>query len=358
MRLAGFALVSGIFASSIAPVVANEAPASVWARDAHGGFTHLQSGLSCPAQTGKFRSQGVTAFDGAGFDVSCGYGYERGGVITLYLTRRSGESLDDHFLASKQQIEAVHRDAVAMESGSMPVVSNDLAWQAALFRLTGRNADSGVWVADYSGWTIKFRATYSREIADETVAAMKSLLAGTVAARTHLQACSATPSRPAGTGQLVPDNGMLYLMSLGALVEFGPKAQATLAPASWCAERVVVADGLPMVFWTNRSAANGNARVARLTLMTQDEPPSFDILRGEKISKLYTETLYKKTLGAGGVHALGEFPGERLTLLSFFDGEPSAETAAKVIAGAVRGTMPILGEIDENGHEAVYKSSQ
>lgn len=76
-------------------------PESIWRPGADGGFEHLQSGLQCPAASGDFRRDHVTAFNPWGTDVSCGYG-GHGAVITLYLTRATG--LEEAFSGAKASI--------------------------------------------------------------------------------------------------------------------------------------------------------------------------------------------------------------------------------------------------------------
>lgn len=133
-----------------------ETPKSIWRVDGADNATHLQSTLPCPAKIGAFERNVLAPFDGFGFDVGCNYDAAGVGRVSVYLTRRSNRALADDFASAQAALKQNMPDTTPVAGTA--AAPTDFTFTSALYNRTD-GTKTGVWVADVSGWTFKFRAT-------------------------------------------------------------------------------------------------------------------------------------------------------------------------------------------------------
>lgn len=286
--------------------------------------SHWQSTMVCPASVRGLQRDRMLPFDGYGFDVGCNFSSGSGdSIVTVYLTRRRGQSLDDDLGNARAALEQRLPDAKRL-SGEAPAPKG-MSFKSALYEI-GDGRRTGAWVADVSGWTFKFRATYEPAREGETLDAMSELTEKTRAtASAHLAACAAAPpvTRP---GALITDKDRLTGLSLIASVsvardEDGKKGEPL--PEQWCAEEGFGDAQAPMLLWRNIASDGSVGPVDRFNYMTVQEPP---ILNSEAnpVASLVDEE--KGPL----VHQLTLVKGDTTHIFAFFEGRPSSATLAPI----------------------------
>src|SRR6476620_3822910 len=112
-------ILSALVIAAVQPALADKPPAepdapgarahasqplykSIWRRDDKGDIVHLQSGLACDARVGDFARVDIRAYKSSGLDVSCNYLDAQKNFITMYLTRRAGQTLADDMAEAKR----------------------------------------------------------------------------------------------------------------------------------------------------------------------------------------------------------------------------------------------------------------
>lgn len=301
----------------------SDPPKSIWRLDSAGDGVHAQSTLVCPAKIAGFDRSLLAPFDNFGFDVGCNF--DRAGArVTLYLTRRVNRSLQDDLTAAQNAMKQNMTDIQPI-AGATPMPGT-LAFTGALY---ARNdgTRTGVWVADVSGWTFKFRATYATDRESDTLSAMSALTTKTSeTAGKHLGACAAAPSVNR-TGTTITDkdqNDSLAIMAgvLSATADAGEKS-AGAATQQWCAEEAAGDREIPLLFWRNIKAAADGGPADRISLMTVGEPPmlisSANPLLGE----------VEKDVG-GPVYELDAYQGTTAFVFAFFKGRPAGTTLSPI----------------------------
>lgn len=305
----------------------SEIPQSIWFAESEKA-THLQSRLVCAKSTNEFERDRLVVFDGFGFDVACNYARSAGGDITLYMTRRQGRQLTDDLAGAQDAIEKRWPSIIpALGATAAPT---GLTFQGKLYMLPD-GTRSGVWVADISGWTFKFRATYKPDQEAIVMKAMSSLAqAAGSSASPHLSACTAAPA-VTRDGKTVTDQDRIMTLSLMAGIldaakdeQLGPN---TKIAEQWCAEEGTGDNDAPMLFWRNIAVGNANAGpMDRLTLMTMGPAPALVSVANP------AATLIEKEAKAGDalIHQLTEKRGDTTYVFSFFAGRPSMATLTPI----------------------------
>jgi hypothetical protein len=334
-------------------------PKSVFQKNADGSALHLQSQLHCPAASERFRLTAMMVFDGYGLDVDCNYDDGRGSVITMYVTLRQGATLQEHFDAATAAIKQ-RWPQVTPFSDTVPAPSSS-AWMSALYVKDDTNDRSGVWVADFAGWTFKFRATYPAGKDDATFASLRELTAEAErSARAHLEACAKSPPPQRGPASLIEDTKELSALTLAALISESVGAielkpgltlrnarDGNAAAPIWCVERSVRIGDNPFLIW--RNIAPGSPAADRVSLMTVGPAPAFDIVSDPHLTKIMTELAQK---GGGtrpaeaGVYVVKEVRGTETRLFALFNGRPDADMAARLVNDILDNKRGLLGSFN------------
>jgi hypothetical protein len=122
---------------------------SIWRIGADGAATHAQSTLHCPAQIGAFKGGKATVHDGFGLDVSCSFDLPNTARITLFLTKRSGQSLQDDFNAARAAISGHQPDrdlaecAAAVLRNGTQIADQELTRRLSLIAGMSEQAGTG-----------------------------------------------------------------------------------------------------------------------------------------------------------------------------------------------------------------------
>lgn len=181
-------------APSAKPPESAAPPLTVWRPVGGGGLEHVQSGVVCPSRIDAYRRTDAAIFDRFGLDVGCNYS-RSDAAVTLYLTRREpgGEGLDAAMAEAKKELleaGAAHHPVVIAENR---LSENGLDWTTVVYREDGEK-HTAIWIADLSGWTFEFRATYPAAD-DLPMGALIGRIATQVrtTAGTHLALCARAP---------------------------------------------------------------------------------------------------------------------------------------------------------------------
>ena len=208
--------------------------------------------------------QNVMTFDGVGFDVGCNYGGAAGGAVTICLTRRGQQILADEMDRADSELQYTYSDSEKLETPEMPALFAYTPFMSSDYLLTGINAHSGIWLTDYSGWTLKFRATYLAGDWQPAYDAMTELLASAEPARTHLSNCAQDPE-PVRDGRRIEEQPATNTatMIVMALKEMEGAASLDELPI-WCAYNAFATDTENFVVWRSRDPQM-RGRVDRIT---------------------------------------------------------------------------------------------
>ncbi len=308
------------FQPKLETVAQTELPLSIW----HADGTHQQSKLVCPATIGTFERVELIPFDNFGFDVGCNFDYRGEARITLYLTRRKGESLADDLQSAKDALKLNMTSAQLIEGAIASPAG--LPFTGAIYSVTG-SIRTAVWVADVAGWTMKFRATYRNDNETSVVAAMSTLTdSAKRTAATHLSACAAAPS-VTRDGKEITDKDRIMSLSLMAGMLDATLDEKNVKPAEqWCAQEATGDNEAPMLFWRNIAVAGNAGPMDRISLMTMGEPPVLVSTANPTASLIDNEA----GEGKGLIHQLSEKRGDTSYIFTFFSGRPAVATLTPV----------------------------
>lgn len=326
-----------------------DVPQSIWLRDRDGTARHLQSELQCLPSPGSFRLTQIVAIDPFGFDVGCQYDDTRRNRITLYLTKISPPMLADYFTASAGELEKNAPNAVRLSAESAKSFTSDSAWLMALYNINGGRGRTGLWVSDFSGWAVTFRATYAP--ADEQAAfdAMTAIAAaGARTAGAHLAACAATPV-PERKGERVTEpDALMYSIGTLGIAGHVAKSDKPLPPAVWCGEKAYPDRATPMLLWRNIGEKSASTAVGRFTLPTIGPSPIFDVVASRfasgGLNKARNEPMEKWL-----AHILMLDPSGYPSAFAFFDGEPDPDKLVPLVDDALNKRLEPIVHVDQKG---------
>jgi hypothetical protein len=322
---------------------ARPVPQSVFQKNPDGSALHLQSGLQCPAAAADLRLSETLVVDGFGFDVACNY-EGSGPIISVYLTERGDRPLQQHYDLT---VAAIKQRWPQVTPYDNPPAPSARPWLSALYTKDDTNHRSGVWIADFAGWTLKFRATYPAGQDDLVFAALRELAA--TAERTalvHLDACAKSPP-PRRSAIIVDDKEKLRQMAMTSIAVQGMTAEGVQtgwddSPPIWCAEARIVKDQVPLLLW--RNIASGSTFTDRITPMTVGKSPVFESM----ISPAAAMTLHYsepgKPFAKGILHQLVFTNDNGSQIFAIYDGRPDGETLAQLAADIIHDkARPIAG---------------
>lgn len=302
-------------AQAVRPLADDKVPLSIWS-SATGNGVHLQSSLECGERAGALGRSDLKTFDNYGLDVGCGYSSDAA-VVSLFFTRRATSSVNDDFEGAK--------NAILMRfAGARPVAPD--ANQPSGMSFTSASYESapgireGLWVADVSGWTLTFRATYKQAHDKEVADAITSLATRAAStAGSHLSACASAPTVER-KGIEIKDKDRVMTLSLIASASEAVENDKDHVPApeTWCAERPAGDEQIPMLYWRNIALQGKAGRADRLSLMTMDAPP-YLLISGNPTASLIDDESSKS---GSTVFQLTAKEGKVVSVYSFFSERP------------------------------------
>jgi len=317
---------------------------SIWHVNAAGDAVHAQSTLVCPARVGQFKGGHATVHDGFGLDVSCSFDLPNAARITLFLTRRTGQSLQDDFNATRAAI-AAHRPDQDLSESPAENLAGRTSYLSTSYDLDDGDAAMGVWVADLSGWTLKYRAFYVESARTDTLEALAKLAgqAQTTAA-VHLAACAAAPPVVRSGAQITDREHARRLSLIAGMSEQAGAENITPLPKNerWCVESKIEAREAPMLYWRNVANNGADGPVDRLTLMTEEEPPTWLISANATASMLVDARDGPGAL----IHQLTEPRDGKVFMFTYYRGRPSLATLAPLVRSIIAGQVRPIAKYD------------
>lgn len=321
---------AGIMQRVAAPA---DTPKSIWRVDGTDNATHLQSTLPCPAKVGTFERNVLRPFDGFGFDVGCNYDSAGVGRVSVYLTRRTGRTLADDFAGAQASLKQVMPDATPV-AGTSPAPAG-FAFTGALYNRTD-GTKTGLWVADVSGWTFKFRATYVAAKEQDVLNAMSELAAKAKTTAAPYLATCATAQPVVRDGKLVTESSEITMLTLVGTVDLQDRKTAE----HWCAEDLVADEKAPLLFWRNAANTTKLGPVDRLSLMTIEEPPMW-LVTANGLTSFVEEDDKKPT-----PYALIEKVGKTTYTYAFYRGRPALGTLSPLVIDVLAGNAKPIAAFD------------
>ena len=142
----------------------------IWFVDRGDNYTHIQSGLICPATWSGLTRTHSTIYNPMGQDVGCNYAKGDEANVTFYVYRNRQPAAEEVEQIMSRIVKA--RNPVYEEADlnliSSPIMGMNLTGDAITFQSSqGVPMKSGVAVMDSAGWRVKARITYTLAIADE-----------------------------------------------------------------------------------------------------------------------------------------------------------------------------------------------
>jgi len=312
---------------------------SIWRIGTDGAAIHAQSTLNCPAQIGEFTGGQATVHDSFGLDVSCSFDLPGAARITIFLTRRAGQSLQDDFDAARAAI-AAHRPGGELTERPADPIAGPRPALSASYALDD-DATTVLWLSNLPGWTLKFRAFYTDRARSETMEVLAKLNRRVQStAEVHLSACAAALPR-LRNGVRITDQELTRRLSLIAGMSEQPGTEnITPLPKNerWCVEDKIDAREAPMLYWRNVANDGADGPVDRLTLMTKEEPPTWLLSANAAASMLVDARDGPGAL----IHQLTEPRDGKVFMFAYYRGRPSLATLAPLVRSIIAGqTRPV-----------------
>lgn len=317
---------------------------SIWRIDAAGEATHAQSTFVCPARIGTFNGGKATVHDSFGLDVSCSFDLPNAARVTVFLTKRTGQSLQDDFNATRAAIVA-YRSGQELTETTAETLAGPTAFLSTSYDLDDGNAATAVWMTDLAGWTLKYRAFYVQRARTDTIEALAKITGQARAtAGAHLAACAAaTPI--VRNGIEIKDRELTRRLSLiaGMSEQSGTESVTPLPKHErWCVENKIEAREAPMLYWRNIANSGADGPVDRLTLMTEEEPPTWLISANAAASMLVDARDGPGAL----IHQLTEPRDGKVFMFAYYRGRPSLTTLAPLVRSIIAGQVRPVAKYD------------
>lgn len=337
----GISAATQVFAATppSSPVPAGAAPnapeaqpvyKSIWREDDQGNIVHLQSGLACDARVGALGRMNVHVYKPSGLDVSCNYIDAARNFITIYLTRREGQSLKDDLAEAQRELVGMHPDVT--ERAPAAASAGGLAFETAFYSRDGGQTMEGIWVGDVAGWTLEYRATW---LPAQENAMLDGIAALTKRAQesagAQLGVCAKLPM-PARQGTLVTskdeiDSALMMQTLMGAVAVTTDKPAAVERPLTWCAENPVGPKDAYLLLWHGVFADGTDALADRVTPATLEVPMALTS-QPDSLANLVEGGNSKPERWSVSVQ-----DGTQVWIYALYDGRPGAEALAELAAG-------------------------
>jgi len=305
---------------------------SIWRQDDKGDIVHLQSGLACDAGIGTFRRTEVHAYSPTGLDVSCNYLDAQHSGITLYLTRRAAQSLDDDFKEAEREMIGMYPDASPI-AAPVAAAAADFT-RIAFYSRQGGQIREGIWIGDVQGWTLEYRGTWQPGDEAATLAEIAALTArASASAGTELGLCAKLPS-PVRDGVAVTDkseisSALVSATLLAAAVDLPDAVPDKSAAITWCAESPVGDGDDAVLLWHGVHADGSDALIDRVTPYTLEEPQPVTSSVDSSLNDILSEM--SKAPKAKPRWTIAFANDEGNWTMAFYDGRPPASALAKVV---------------------------
>jgi len=317
---------------------------SIWRIGVGGAAAHAQSTLTCPAQVGQFKGGNATVHDSFGLDVSCSFDLPNTARITVFLTKRTGQSLQDDFNAARAAISSHQPDREMTEGPAEPIAGLRAAFSTS-YAVDDEDATTALWLANLSGWTLKFRALYLDRARTETMAALAELSRQAQStAGVHLAACASAPS-VARNGVQIADQELARRLSLiaGMSEQAGTENVTTFPKAErWCVEDKIDAREAPLLYWRNVATGGSDGPVDRLTLMTEEEPPTW-LLSTNAAANMLVDA---KDAPGPLIHQLTEPREGKVFMFAYYRGRPALASLAPLVRRIIAGQAKPIARYD------------
>jgi hypothetical protein len=347
MRRSRLVLSLSFFALTAAPVLGDTPPQpandqkakaeqpvykSIWREDALHNLVHLQSGLACDAQIGGFRLNQVYAYKPSGLDVSCNYLNAGHSDVTLYLTRRGTQSLDDDLAEAKREFLLNHPDASDLVEQA-PATAG-MVFKTAFYARQGVQLREGIWIGDIDGWTLEYRGTWAPTDEASTFAAISALTAKAAASAGAQLGLCAKLAAPMRDGALVTDKDDIQstLMSQTILAAAAEGAvqdgHGTSTQPVWCAESVIGDADDALLLWHGVNADGSDAQVDRVTPFTVGEPGAVVSSVNSSLDQILSEA--SNAPKAKQRWTISFTNDQGTWTMAFYDGRPAADALARI----------------------------
>jgi hypothetical protein len=329
-------------------------PASVWKAAADGGYEHVLTGLQCPATLGRYHRRDVHVFDDFGLDVGCDYAGQTSG-LTYYLTRRDAPGLDQAMAEARRELEqfggARHPQFVS------ETTSNDdgLAWTIAAYADDGGLRDA-IWIADLSGWTLEYRATYAADEEARVSGEIKTFAAAVRAsAGARLAVCAkAAPAErhatPVTDRSEIESAAMMTSLLGGALQSAAANKPSDALPApTLCVEHTGRYAKVPLVFWRSIAPDGSDRLLDEVTTVSSGAPVTVSFATGG-LSGLMSGLGEGKADKPPQWTATFDQKGQTL-IFGYFSGRPSIDQMGELVAGMLSGAAKPVGGYGVKGKD-------
>lgn len=323
-------------------LAASDLPKSIWRSADNGDAVHLQSTLACPPSIGAFRRNDLVPYDGFGFDVGCGYAASGSAKLTLYLTHRGGATLQENFDSARSALTTVLPDAKPID-GAAPTPAGNTKFLAATYKLG--DVETGLWVADIAGWTLKFRVTYQPRLRTDVLDALtKATEQAQRTAGVHLTACAAAPPVERNGAPITDPELLMRLSLIGGMSEQAGSENVTPPQSNdrWCAEDAVRDRQAPMLYWRNVANDGADGPLDRLSLMTMGEPPIW-LLSANAIANLLVD---EKDKPGPLIHQLTAARGGKIYLFAYYRGRPGLAMLGPFVRDIFTGKTGAIASYD------------
>jgi len=333
----------------VRPLADERIPKSIWTQSSGNG-RHLQSSLVFPDRDGSFDRTSLDSFDNFGLDVGCGF-FGNGDTLSLFLNRRVSGSVNDDFEGAKSALLVNHPGATAIAE---PVAQPGSATFASVFYANAKGGREGLWVADVSGWTLTFRATYDPQHQQSVLDAVSSLAAKALAnAGKHLADCATAPAIVRDGTEITDKNRLASLSLIASVSEaVDDEKPVTAATDNWCAESPAGDEQIPLLYWRNIAMVGHAGHADRMSLMTMEEPPIL-VLNADPTASLIDEqsakagrTVYELTLKDRGV----------ISVFGFFSGRPSLQIVNPISTDVFAGRRRAVTSFDPKSNTITIPS--
>jgi hypothetical protein len=317
---------------------------SIWRVGADGAAAHVQSTLNCPAQIGEFRGGKATVHDAFGLDVSCTFDLPNAARITISLTKRNGQSLQDDFNAARAAI-AAHQPDRDMIEGPAELIAGSRPALSTAYAIDENDATTALWLTNLSGWTLKFRAFYLDHARTETMEALAGLSRQVQStAGVHLAGCAAAPPVVRRGVQITDQEFARHLSLIAGMSEQAGTESVAPLPRNerWCVEDKIDAREAPMLYWRNVATGGSDGPVDRLTLMTEEEPPTW-LLSANAAANLLVDA---KDAPGALIHQLTEPRGGKIFMFAHYRGRPPLAQLAPLVRRIIAGQAKPIARYD------------
>jgi hypothetical protein len=326
-------------------------PHSIWRLDDHNDATHVQTGLVCPASSGNFKRIEMRFYKASGLDISCNYRDADKTLITIYLTRRGTQSVADDFTEAKRELVQVQPAARPLSDAEQKTFAPDLKWLTLLYSEQGGQVHSGIWIADFHGWTLEYRATYATDNEASALTEMAALTDAALNTAGKILATCEKSGVPERSGALIVDKDKteqaLVLASLLGKVTPDKDTGAQTAPraVTWCPESEIGPPDYRMLLWHAAFEDGSDASADRVTPEILEDPPALEA-KPDRFESIVEGEIKggKENNWTASVN-----DGKTTWLFGLFSGRPAGDALGTLMFDIMHGKAKAIGGYSADG---------